>query len=123
MIYLALTQGATGISWWISPSPLESSLSLTALEIKRFAGRRLLSIPADISSSDSAKVVASAWQHQKDKGILIFAVNTLDKAVTVTLTGEWTGKGGRWESIVGAVAHGADLSLEPFGVKVLVWYP
>ena len=119
MIYLALTHGATGISWWISPSSLEAVLSQTALEVARFSSRRLGSLPSE-ARSNHADVRVSAWAHA-DGGVLVLAVNGRNQKVDVAVSGPWAGKQGRWEAVVGAAGFGSDLALDPFEVRVALW--
>ena len=128
MIYLALTHGATGISWWISPSELEDVLSQTGLELKTIADRRLSSLPNPMRSNDTANVHSSAWVHG-DGAILVFVVNGRDSHLGVGLSGAWSDKSGRWTVVVGSPLPGGvqgsdpQVALEPFGVKVLLWHP
>lgn len=120
MIYLALAHGATGISWWISPSPLEATLSQTALEVASFANRRLASLPAKAQWNDTANVHLAAWEHG-DGGILVVAVNGRDIPATISLSGSWTGRKGQWQGVVGMAHNGMTLGLGAFGVNVAVW--
>ncbi|KAI9031440.1 hypothetical protein DFJ74DRAFT_764504 [Hyaloraphidium curvatum] len=116
MVYLALAEGATGISWWISPSPLEGELGAIAGEVRGFAARRLGSLPFPVRSK-GRQVHAAAWEGG-DGGLLVVAVNAGEGRVRAELDGL---PRGTVEVLVGPEPEkGHKVVLEALGVSVFV---